>query len=135
MDENRKRWRKAKDWLEHVEAKIHAASRHLHSELYKAQEAEMRAAEHLPLHLGLCVTCSVDIFDGDNHSRSLEGEAFCEEHSPKLSDVIANWEQCLDADPCAWFDLNFDSEDEMKAHLASMRSDLAKNGDRSTATP
>lgn len=86
-------------------------------------------------YIGSCEHCSKPIYDGMLHSRSLDGCWFCFEHSPMLSDCLAQMEEALaqDGDE-AYHAYELNSQAEFLEDMAALRTEIETSGDRSTAS-
>lgn len=79
--------------------------------------------------LYICEKCGRPLYEGD---KACVGEiAFCEDHSPMLSEVIADWEADVGKpeDEAHWPEY-FDTVECLEGWIAEQRADLAAHGDR-----
>jgi len=84
-------------------------------------------ADREPVHH--CEQCSAPIYEGDKACFCGDGCAFCVEHAPMLSDVIAEWREDMDSDEPYWPEC-FLGIDDVAEYVAKLEADLAEKGDR-----
>ncbi len=83
--------------------------------------------------IGICESCCKPILPGDKYSYSIDGCFFCEQHSGKLSDCIAQHQSCIDDNDEPWIDFGYDSREEMAQSITDMKTEIETTGDRSLA--
>lgn len=80
-------------------------------------------------HLYCCEVCGKLIYPGDKYQPGGECD-FCPEHAATLADILDFWARDIEdeANIACWPD-EFDTIEDARAHVGSLREQIARDGD------